>query len=384
MFKKFKILCKSAFAALLILSLYPSQVLSDWDALNMREGVTQVSRDVFELHMLIFYICVAIGTVVFSVMFYSLFRYTKKKNPNPSSFHESSKLEVAWTIVPFLILIAMAVPASKTLTEIYEDEEGEINIQIVGYQWKWEYKYLEDDINFFSNLSTDQDEIYNLVPKGENYLLEVDEPLIIPVDTRVRFLITANDVIHSWWVPDFAIKQDAIPGFINTAWTRVEEPGIYRGNCTELCGKNHGFMPVVVKVVEKDEYNDWVLAKKEEAIKLAELTEKEWSLAELSERGEGVYQKNCVACHQMSGEGLPPIFPALAGSDIVMFDKNRNVEILMEGVQGAAMQSFANQLNEVDMAAVITYTRQAWGNAQNGDGAYVVPSDIVEYKKPKI
>ena len=384
MFKKFKILCKSAFAALLILSLYPSQVLSDWDALNMREGVTQVSRDVFELHMLIFYICVAIGTVVFSVMFYSLFRYTKKKNPNPSSFHESSKLEVAWTIVPFLILIAMAVPASKTLTEIYEDEEGEINIQIVGYQWKWEYKYLEDDINFFSNLSTDQDEIYNLVPKGENYLLEVDEPLIIPVDTRVRFLITANDVIHSWWVPDFAIKQDAIPGFINTAWTRVEEPGIYRGNCTELCGKNHGFMPVVVKVVEKDEYNDWVLAKKEEAIKLAELTEKEWSLAELSERGEGVYQKNCVACHQMSGEGLPPIFPALAGSDIVMFDKNRNVEILMEGVQGAAMQSFANQLYEVDMAAVITYTRQAWGNAENGDGAYVVPSDIVEYKKPKI
>ena len=384
MFKKINNLSKSAFTALLMLSLYPSKVLSDWDALNMREGVTQVSRDVFELHMLIFYICVAIGAVVFSVMFYSLFRYTKKRNPNPSTFHESTKLEVAWTIIPFLVLIAMAVPASKTLTEIYDDEEGEINIQVVGYQWKWEYKYLEDDINFFSNLSTDQDEIYNLVPKGENYLLEVDEPLIIPVDTRVRFLITANDVIHSWWVPDFAIKQDAIPGFINTAWTRAEETGIYRGNCTELCGKNHGFMPVVVKVVEKDEYNDWVLSKKEEAIKLAELTEKEWSLAELTERGEGVYQKNCVACHQMNGEGLPPIFPALAGSDIVMFDKDRNVEILMEGVQGAAMQSFANQLSEVDMAAVITYTRQAWGNAENGDGEYVVPSDIVEYKKPKI
>ena len=384
MFKRFNILSKSAYSALLMLSLYPSEVLSDWDALNMREGVTQVSRDVFELHMLIFYICVAIGAVVFSVMFYSLFRYTKKRNPNPSTFHESTKLEVAWTVVPFLILIAMAVPASKTLTEIYDDEEGEINIQVVGYQWKWEYKYLEDDINFFSNLSTDQDEIYNLVPKGENYLLEVDEPLIIPVDTRVRFLITANDVIHSWWVPDFAIKQDAIPGFINTAWTRAEETGIYRGNCTELCGKNHGFMPVVVKVVEKDEYNDWVLAKKEEAIKLAELTEKEWSLAELTDRGEGVYQKNCVACHQMNGEGLPPIFPALAGSDIVTFDKDRNVEILMEGVQGAAMQSFANQLSEVDMAAVITYTRQAWGNAENGDGEYVVPSDIVEYKKPKI
>ena len=371
MFIKINNLSKSAYAALFMLSLYPSKVFSDWDALNMREGVTQVSRDVFELHMLIFYICVAIGAVVFSVMFYSLFRYTKKRNPNPSTFHESTKLEVAWTVVPFLILIAMAVPASKTLTEIYDDEEGEINIQVVGYQWKWEYKYLEDDINFFSNLSTDQDEIYNLVPKGENYLLEVDEPLIIPVVTRVRFLITANDVIHSWWVPDFAIKQDAIPGFINTAWTRAEETGIYRGNCTELCGKNHGFMPVVVKVVEKDEYSDWVLEKKKEAIKLAELTEKEWLLAELTERGAVVYQKNCVACHQMNGEGLPPIFPALAGSDIVMFDKDRNVEILMEGVQGAAMQSFANQLSEVDMAAVITYTRQAWGNAENGDGEYL-------------
>ena len=365
-------------------AIFSNNLNADWFALNMTRGSTAVSEEVFELHMLIFWICVVIGVIVFGVMFYSMWRFTKKKNPEPSDFHESTKLEVAWTVVPFLILIAMAVPASKTLTEIYDDEEGEINIQVVGYQWKWEYKYLEDDINFFSNLSTDQDEIYNLVPKGENYLLEVDEPLIIPVDTRVRFLITANDVIHSWWVPDFAIKQDAIPGFINTAWTRAEETGIYRGNCTELCGKNHGFMPVVVKVVEKDEYNDWVLAKKEEAIKLAELTEKEWSLAELTQRGEGVYQKNCVACHQMNGEGLPPIFPALAGSDIVMFDKDRNVEILMEGVQGAAMQSFANQLSEVDMAAVITYTRQAWGNAENGDGEYVVPSDIVEYKKPKI
>ena len=355
-----------------------------WLDLNMTEGVTDLSQEVFSLHMLIMWICVVIGVIVFGAMFWSILMHRKSKGVTPATFHESTKLEVAWTVIPFLVLIAMAVPASKTLTEIYDDEEGEINIQVVGYQWKWEYKYLEDDINFFSNLSTDQDEIYNLVPKGENYLLEVDEPLIIPVDTRVRFLITANDVIHSWWVPDFAIKQDAIPGFINTAWTRAEETGIYRGNCTELCGKNHGFMPVVVKVVEKDEYNDWVLTKKEEAIKLAELTEKEWSLAELTGRGEGVYQKNCVACHQMNGEGLPPIFPALAGSDIVMFDKNRNVEILMEGVQGAAMQSFANQLSEVDMAAVITYTRQAWGNAENGDGVYVVPSDIVEYKKPKI
>ena len=384
MFQRLKNNYRTIFYSLLTASFYPAKAFAQWDNMNMREGVTQVSRDVFELHMLIFYICVAIGTLVFGVMFFSLFRYTKKRNPVPSTFHESTKLEFAWTLVPFLILVAMAVPASKTLQDIYQDEEGEINIQVVGYQWKWEYKYLEDDINFFSNLSTDQDEIYNLVPKGENYLLEVDEPLIIPVDTRVRFLITANDVIHSWWVPDFAIKQDAIPGFINTAWTRVEEPGIYRGNCTELCGKNHGFMPVVVKVVEQEEYDNWILSKKNEAIKLAELTEKEWSLAELTSRGEGVYEKNCVACHQASGQGMPPIFPALAGSEIALYDKSRHLEILMEGVQGAAMQSYANQLSEVDMAAVITYTRQAWGNAENGDGAYVVPKDIVEYKKPKI
>lgn len=384
MFQRLKNNYRTIFYSLLTASFYPAKAFAQWDNMNMREGVTQVSRDVFELHMLIFYICVAIGTLVFGVMFFSLFRYTKKRNPVPSTFHESTKLEFAWTLVPFLILVAMAVPASKTLQDIYQDEEGEINIQVVGYQWKWEYKYLEDDINFFSNLSTDQDEIYNLVPKGENYLLEVDEPLIIPVNTRVRFLITANDVIHSWWVPDFAIKQDAIPGFINTAWTRVEEPGIYRGNCTELCGKNHGFMPVVVKVVEQEEYDNWILSKKNEAIKLAELTEKEWSLAELTSRGEGVYEKNCVACHQASGQGMPPIFPALAGSEIALYDKSRHLEILMEGVQGAAMQSYANQLSEVDMAAVITYTRQAWGNAENGDGAYVVPKDIVEYKKPKI
>ena len=381
-FKLFKILKRKTLP--LYLLLITPGLSADWFALNMTRGITDISNEVFELHMLIFWICVAIGALVFSIMFYSMWAHTKEKNPVPAKFHENHKLEIAWTIIPFLILIAMAVPASKTLVKIYDDEAGDINIQVTGYQWKWQYRYLEDEVNFFSNLSTDLDEIYNLVPKGENYLQEVDEMVVIPAGKKVRFLITANDVIHSWWVPDFAIKQDAIPGFINTAWTRAEETGIYRGNCTELCGKNHGFMPVVVKVVEKDEYNDWVLAKKEEAIKLAELTEKEWSLAELSERGEGVYQKNCVACHQMNGEGLPPIFPALAGSDIVMFDKNRNVEILMEGVQGAAMQSFANQLSEVDMAAVITYTRQAWGNAENGDGAYVVPSDIVEYKKPKI
>ena len=333
---------------------------------------------------LFFWICVVIGVLVFGVMFYSMYAFTKKKNPVAATFHENTKVELAWTIIPFLILIAMAVPASKTLQSIYNDEAGDVNIQVVGHQWYWQYRYLEDDVNFYANLSTDQDEIYNKVPKGENYLQEVDEIVVIPVGKKVRFLITANDVIHSWWVPAFAIKQDAIPGFINTAWTIVDEPGLFRGKCTELCGKNHGFMPIVVKAVEQDEYDLWIKEKQSAAIALAELTEKDWTAEELVARGESLYITNCVACHGPSGAGVTGIFPALAGSDIVLNNKARQIEILMEGVQGAAMASYAEKLAEVDMAAVITYTRRSWGNAEKGDGEIVVPKDIVEYKQNKI
>ena len=367
-------------SALLIFSV---PMKADWLALNMTRGATDISNEVFELHMLIFWICVAIGVVVFGVMFYSMYAHTKKKNPVAATFHENHKVEIAWTIIPFLILIAMAIPASKTLVKIYDDEAGDLNIQVTGYQWKWQYNYLEDDVTFFSNLSTDMDEINNLVPKGENYLQEVDEMVVIPVGKKVRFLITANDVIHSWWMPAFAIKQDAIPGFVNTAWTKVDKPGIYRGKCTELCGKNHGFIPIVVKVVEQSEYDDWVSGKREAAMKMAELTTKDWTTEELVARGESLYAVNCVACHQTNGQGISGIFPALAGSDIVLNDKERNIEILMEGVQGAAMNSFS-YLSEVELAAVITYTRQSWGNENNGDGEIVVPKDIVDYKKPKI
>ena len=356
---------------------------ADWFALNMTRGITDISNEVFELHMLIFWICVAIGVLVFGVMFYSMYAHTRKKNPVPATFDDNHKLEIAWTIIPFLILIAMAIPASKTLIKMYDDTAGDINIQVTGYQWKWQYRYLEDDVSFFSNLATDWDEINNLVPKGENYLQEVDEMVVIPTGKKVRFLITANDVIHSWWMPAFAIKQDAIPGFVNTAWTKVDVPGIYRGKCTELCGKNHGFMPIVVKVVEQDEYEEWVGIKKEEAQKLAELTTKEWTTEELASRGQSVYEVNCVACHQTNGQGIAGIFPALVGSDIVLNNKERNIEILMEGVQGAAMNSFS-YLSEVEIASVITYTRQSWGNDEKGDGEVVVPKDIVDYKEPKI
>ena len=363
-----------------LLFLVPTAVFSEASDYNMPVGVTEVSKEIFDLHMLIMWICVWIGVVVFGIMFWSLWKYRKSSGAIAAKFDDHYWLEIAWTIAATVILVGMAIPSTSVMIKAYDDTEGDINIMVTGYQWKWQYKYLEDGVSFFSNLATSQEEIDNALPKGEFYLSEVDEPLVIPINKRIRFLITGNDVIHSWWVPDFAVKQDAVPGFINTAWTNVPKPGIYRGACTELCGLKHAFMPVVVRAVEQEEYEAWIIEK----IALAEaeklLTEKVWTKAELIERGQGVYLKNCVACHQVNGQGLPPVFPSLEGSQIVMRDKARNIEILMEGVQGAAMQAFSKQLSEVDIASVITYTRDSWSNGKNGDGEIVVPKDIVDYK----
>ena len=363
-----------------LLFLVPTSVFSEASDYNMPVGVTEVSKEIFDLHMLIMWICVWIGVVVFGIMFWSLWKYRKSSGAIAAKFDDHYWLEIGWTVAATVILVDMAIPSTSVMIKAYDDTEGDINIMITGYQWKWQYKYLEDDVSFFSNLATSQEEIDNALPKGEFYLSEVDEPLVIPINKRIRFLITGNDVIHSWWVPDFAVKQDAVPGFINTAWTNVPKPGIYRGACTELCGLKHAFMPIVVRAVEQEEYEAWIIEK----IALAEaeklLTEKVWTKAELIERGQGVYLKNCVACHQANGQGLPPVFPSLEGSQIVMRDKARNIEILMEGVQGAAMQAFSKQLSEVDIASVITYTRDSWSNGKNGDGEIVVPMDIVDYK----
>jgi len=363
-----------------LLFLVPTSVFSEASDYNMRVGVTEVSEEIFDLHMLIMWICVWIGVVVFGIMFWSLWKYRKSSGAIAAKFDDHYWLEIAWTLAATVILVGMAIPSTSVMIKAYDDTEGDINIMVTGYQWKWQYTYLEDGVSFFSNLATSQEEIDNALPKGEFYLSEVDEPLVIPINKRIRFLITGNDVIHSWWVPDFAVKQDAVPGFINTAWTNVPKPGIYRGACTELCGLKHAFMPVVVRAVEQEEYEAWIIEK----IALAEaeklLTEKVWTKAELVERGQGVYLKNCVACHQANGQGLPPVFPSLEGSQIVMRDKARNIEILMEGVQGAAMQAFSKQLSEVDIASVITYTRDSWSNGKNGDGEIVVPKDIVDYK----
>ena len=362
-----------------LLFLVPSLAFSEASDYNMPVGVTEVSEEIFDLHMLIMWICVWIGVVVFGIMFWSLWKYRKSSGAIAAKFDDHYWLEIGWTIAATVILVGMAIPSTSVMIKAYDDTEGDINIMVTGYQWKWQYTYLEDGVSFFSNLATSQEEIDNALPKGEFYLSEVDEPLVIPINKRIRFLITGNDVIHSWWVPDFAVKQDAVPGFINTAWTNVPKPGIYRGACTELCGLKHAFMPVVVRAVEQEEYEAWIIEK----IALAEaeklLTEKIWTKAELIERGQGVYLKNCVACHQTNGQGLPPVFPSLDGSQIVMGNKATNIEILMEGVQGAAMQAFSNQLSEVDIASVITYTRQSWSNGKNGDGEIVVPKDIVDY-----
>ena len=347
--------------------------------LNMSPGVTAVGQDIFDLHMLILWICVIIGLLVFGVMFYSIYYHRKSRGVTPATFHESTKVEIAWTIIPFFILIGMAVPATSTLLEIYDTDDAELDILITGYQWKWKYEYLGDtgeNVSFFSNLRTPQSEIYNSADKGQNYLLEVDEPVVIPVNTKVRFLITANDVIHSWWVPELAVKRDAIPGFINETWTLATEEGIYRGQCAELCGKDHGFMPIVVNVVSQEEYNEWLGAKQSEAAEIKELMAQNFTLDQLMERGKGVYERSCLACHGAGGEG--GVGTAIAGSAIATGELGGHLEIGINGVPGSAMQAFGGQMNDVDMAAVITYQRNAFGNNM---GDMVQPIDVFNHKK---
>lgn len=356
--------------------LLPAWSMADW-TLNMTPGVTGTSNEIFSLHMTILWICVAIGVVVFGVMFWSILAHRKSEGHKPAHFHENIAVEVAWTIIPFVILVIMAIPATATLVDMYDTEESDIDIKITGYQWKWRYDYINDDFGFFSNMATSQDEIYNRAAKSEHYLLEVDNPLVIPVGKKVRFLVTANDVIHSWWVPAFGVKKDAIPGFINETWTRVDEPGIYRGQCTELCGRDHGFMPVVVKAVPQAEYDAWVQDQLAAAELERQLTEKEWTLEELIERGERVYATACAACHQANGAGIPPTFPALKGSPVVIEDLPAHLDIVVNGVSGTAMQAFGPQLSEADLAAVITYERNAWGN---NTGEMVTPKQVFDYK----
>ena len=334
--------------------------------LNMTKGVTDISAGVYDMHMLMFIICVVIGAGVFITMFISMYFHRKSRGAKPANFHENVKVEIAWTVIPFVILIAMAIPAMNLLIDMEDASEPDVSILVTGSQWKWHYKYMDSDVEFYSKLATQPEQISGKIPKGENYLLEVDRPLVIPTGKKVRFLITSDDVIHSWWVPDFGFKQDANPGFINDAWTNVNEPGVYRGQCAELCGKDHGFMPIVVIAKDPADYDKWISeqvaiqqqAKQEEQ----RLLSMNMTMEEAMSMGEKVYNANCAACHMPNGEGLPGVFPALKGSQIAVADQPKHIYIMLNGVTGSAMQSYAKQLTMSEIAAVVTYERNAWGN----------------------
>lgn len=330
--------------------------------LNLTQGVSPISHDVYELHMTVFWICVVIGVFVFGAMFYSMIYHRKSKGAVSAHFHSHPWLEITWTIVPVLILVVMAIPATKVLLNMNNYEKNELTIKITGYQWKWHYEYLEDGVSFFSNLSTPADQMHNQAPKGINYLREVDHPLVVPIHKKIRFLITSNDVNHAWWVPDFGIKKDALAGFINEAWTIIDKPGTYRGQCAELCGINHAFMPIVVVATTEQGYKDWVAQQKGQATQGEADATRAWTMEELTKNGEQVYSRICAACHQPSGLGLPPTFPALKGSKIATGPLPDHVNIVFNGKSGTAMQAFKSQLGDVDIASVITYERNAFGN----------------------
>lgn len=355
---------------LLLVSMFANTAWAD-SAINLTKGVTAISNEVYGLHMMVLYICIAIGIVVFGAMFWSIAFHRKSKGAKAADFHESTKVEILWTVIPVIILIAMAVPATSTLIAMEDNSNSDITILVTGSQWKWHYKYFNEDIEFYSVLSTPRAQYENQQgtgeAKGENYLLEVDKPLVIPVNKKVRFLLTSDDVIHSWWVPAFAVKQDANPGFINEAWTIVDKPGIYRGQCAELCGKDHGFMPVVVEVKSEADYQAW-LTEQHQLIAEAAAAEKasltaSASMDELMQLGETTYTAHCAACHQPSGLGLPPAFPALKGSAIVTTGSSaEHIDIVFNGKAGTGMQGYGKQLSLKEIAAVVTYERNAWGN----------------------
>ena len=349
------------------------------DELNMTEGVTAISQSIYDLHMTLIWICVVIGAVVFGVMFWSIIHHRRSAGHEAAQFHESTKLELAWTIVPTLILIAMAVPATQTLIAMYDTGGEDMVVEVRGYQWKWQYKYLDEDYNntfsFFSNLTTPQDEILGRSAKGEHYLLEVDKPLRIPANRKVRFLITSEDVIHAWWVPEFGIKRDAIPGMLNDLWTVVDQPGVYRGQCTELCGKDHGFMPVVVEVMEEQAFDAWYAEEVANEAVRREALSKTFTTDELMAEGEKVYATFCASCHQANGQGIPPVFPSLVGTGVVSGPRDEHIKLVIDGVTGTSMQAFGKQLDAAQLAAVVHYERHAWGN---NAGDVTQPRDVIE------
>jgi len=354
------------------------QALAAWK-MNMTEGVTPISHEVYGLHMMVLWLVTLVGIAVFAVMIYSMIKHRKSKGVTPAKFHESTLVEVIWTTVPFLVLVGVAIPATKTLLALENNDDSDLSIKITGYQWKWKYDYLDQNISYFSSLDQASNEARqvgsgkdpNSVP---NYLRNVDNPIVVPVNKKIRFLVTSHDVIHSWWVPDLGFKQDAVPGYINEAWALVEKPGTYRGQCAELCGKDHGFMPIVLVAKSQKDFDAWVKTKHAEQAEAAAGATKTWTKDELMAKGEQAYLKTCAACHQPTGLGLPPTFPALKGSKIATGPMAAHLDIVLHGSKkNPTMRAFAGELDDVDLAAIITYERNAWGN---NTGDVVQPADI--------
>ncbi|MFN3983899.1 MAG: cytochrome c oxidase subunit II [Rhodocyclaceae bacterium] len=358
------------------LLLFPTGAAIAQSRYNFQEPVTGIAQQLYDLHVLMLVICLIIFIGVFGVMFWAIFKHRKSRGAVAANFHENTTVEVVWTIVPVFILVGMAWPATKTILEMRDTSDPDITVKATGYQWKWGYDYLQGEgegIAFMSNLSTPRAQIEGREAKGEHYLLEVDNPLVVPVGKKVRVLLTANDVIHSWWVPAFGVKQDAIPGFIRDTWFRAEQEGIYRGSCAELCGKDHGFMPIEVHVVSADDYSAWVTGQLALTALRQEEDASEWTLAELMDRGGRVFATNCAACHQPDGKGLPPVFPALDGSLLVQNERDDMLKMIIHGKEGTAMAAFGAQLSDSDLAAVATYIRNSWSNSA---GEPVQPADV--------
>lgn len=348
---------------------------------NFQPPVTQIAEQIYDLHHLMLIICLVIFLAVFGVMFYSILKHRKSLGHKAASFHESTTVEIAWTVVPFLIVIGMALPATKTVVAMKDTSGADLTVKVTGMQWKWGYDYLKGEgegISFLSNLATPREQITDAsLKKNDNYLLEVDNPLVVPVNKKVRIVTTANDVIHSWTVPAFGVKQDAIPGFVRDTWFKAEKIGTFRGQCVELCGKDHAFMPIVVNVVSEADYKTWVDGKKKEMAAKADDPTKVWTIDELKQRGEKVYTTHCVVCHQATGKGVPGAFPALDGDPVVNGPKAAQIHTVLNGKN--AMPAWKSVLNDTEVAAVITYTRNSWSNKAQEN--IVQPADVLAARK---
>ena len=367
---------------LLALTFYSGMGMAAADPyqLNFQEPQSIIAKETYDQHIVAMWVCVGIFVVVFGAMLYSLIYHRKSVGYEAANFHHSTTVEIIWTIIPFFILIGMAYPATKTIIAMKDTSSPDITVKVTGYQWQWGYDYLVGEgsgISFISRTSTPLSQIYNKEAKGEHYLLEVDNPLVVPVGKKVRLLITANDVLHAWWVPAFAVKQDAIPGFIRDAWFTADKVGTYRGSCVELCGKDHAFMPIVVEVMEPEKYAQWVVAQKAMSAKTTVDVNKVFTMDELKAEGEKVYAGNCVACHQANGKGIPGAFAALDGSNIANGPIEEHIEMVLNGKVNTAMAAYKH-LSDVDVAAVVTYERNAWGNTK---GDLIQPSEINRFRK---